>query len=283
MDCLDPPVQEAPEGLWFCPLCPSSHMRHSESAPPQEFEPEPKLEPPIDPALQMDIDPVLREMSVASSSHHTLPPDPHPHPKSRTAARGKRDRKGKARAVVSEEEDDEAIENGDIEVGIDEEEEIVEIVPQSPSTPRRKSANNRKRGKGRPRRQSESVPDDGESPGPPLRPQKRIRLVQRSPTPQLSPPRPRKTVRLRVSNQKGKGRARDDEEEEETRKGLFDDILSVDDRDTLKTSIFNSDKDRFERARQLAEVRYSIMLDFFDRGDPLTLSSCSRNSPLSLQ
>lgn len=163
--------------------------------------------------------------------------------------------------MVSEEEDDDATENGDVEVDIavNDEEEILELMPQSPSTPRRKSVNNRKRGKGRPRRQSESVPDDGESPGPPLRPQKRIRLIQRSPTPQPSPPRPRKTVRLRVSNQKGKGRARDDDEEEETRKGLFDDILSVDDRDTLKTSIFNSDKDRFERARQLAEVRFSIL------------------------
>lgn len=62
------------------------------------------------------------------------------------------------------------------------------------------------------------------------------------------------TLRLRLSS-KGKGKAReDDEEEDEVKQVLFDDVLDEDQRDVSRTTINASDKDRFEKARVLAEV-----------------------------
>lgn len=281
MDCLDPPMQETPEGKWYCPLCPTLPPVHeSESVPPLDLEPAPEPELPIDPALQMDIDPALREASVASSSHHSIQPEQPSLPKSR--ARGRRDRKGKGRAVLSEDEEDN--QNIDVEAEGEVEPEVAtleedmeeEVTFRTPAS-RRKSTNNRKRGKGRPRRRSESVPDDGESPGPPLRPPKRIRLVARPTTPEPTP-RPRKTVRLRFSNQKGKGKARDEDEDEEAKKGMFDDILNVEDRDTMKTTIVSGDKERFDKARNGADVctQFIIHMLIFDAA---MLLNCSRSSP----
>ena len=74
MDCLDPPLEENPEGSWYCPQCITS----PDSAPlpiDQELS-EPLLAPElqIDPALQMEseanmkIDPVLRGKSVDSTA-----------------------------------------------------------------------------------------------------------------------------------------------------------------------------------------------------------------------
>ncbi|GAW07781.1 histone acetyltransferase mst2 [Lentinula edodes] len=59
-------------------------------------------------------------------------------------------------------------------------------------------------------------------------------------------------VRLRIT-QKGKGKAKEREEEES--KGLFDDVLGGDERDTSKTVILPSDKQRFERSRAIAEEK----------------------------
>lgn len=74
---------------------------------------------------------------------------------------------------------------------------------------------------------------------------KRMRLRVRSPA-----PLPR--VRLLPPN-KGKGKEREDDEPP---KGLFDDVLSVDERDTGKTVIELGDKNRFERSRLAAEVSF---------------------------
>jgi hypothetical protein len=63
--------------------------------------------------------------------------------------------------------------------------------------------------------------------------------------------RPRMVVRLRLPA-KGKGKGREDDD---SQKGLFDDILGVDDRDTTKTAVEFGDKQRFERSRLVAEVR----------------------------
>jgi hypothetical protein len=58
-------------------------------------------------------------------------------------------------------------------------------------------------------------------------------------------------VRLRLpAKNKGKGR----EDDDGPQKGLFDDILGADDRDTTKTTVEFGDKQRFERSRLVAEV-----------------------------
>jgi hypothetical protein len=65
--------------------------------------------------------------------------------------------------------------------------------------------------------------------------------------------------RVRLNLGKGK--------EEEEVKGLFDDILTPSDRDTTHTSIFNTDKQRFERSRILPEVHifWSTIGTFYSR------------------
>jgi len=73
-----------------------------------------------------------------------------------------------------------------------------------------------------------------------LRHTKRMRVHASSPESTV------RRVRLRV----GRGKEYEDDEA----KGVFDDILTPEDRDTTQTSIFNMDKQRFERSRMLAEV-----------------------------
>jgi hypothetical protein len=87
---------------------------------------------------------------------------------------------------------------------------------------------------------------DFDIPVPPP-PKKKQRLRVHSPAPPAQVTYPRVKIRLRIP---GKGKAR----EEEERKGLFDDILSVEDRDTVKTTVEATDKLRFERSRAAAEV-----------------------------
>jgi len=81
----------------------------------------------------------------------------------------------------------------------------------------------------------------------PVRAGKRSRpLQQRTPAP-INLPR----IRLRLPGQRGKGKER---EEEESPHGLFDDILSPEERNTTKSLITNTDKLFFERSRIAAEV-----------------------------
>ncbi|KAF9060485.1 acyl-CoA N-acyltransferase [Rhodocollybia butyracea] len=79
-----------------------------------------------------------------------------------------------------------------------------------------------------------------------------MRLRLQSPT-QPSTPIPK--VRLRL-NQKGKGKGKQREEDEV--KGLFDDLLADEERDTSKTIVLLSDKQRFEKSRAIAEVNEPI-------------------------
>jgi len=65
-------------------------------------------------------------------------------------------------------------------------------------------------------------------------------------------------VRLRLPAQ-GKGKEKEESSDEEPLKGLFDDILTPEDRDTSKTAISHADKLRFERSRQAAEVSITII------------------------
>jgi hypothetical protein len=92
-------------------------------------------------------------------------------------------------------------------------------------------------------------------PSPPI---KRPQLKITPPRPPESPPR-RMVVRLKLPAQ-GKGKEREDSSDEEPLKGLFDDILTPEDRDTSRTAIIHNDKLRFDRSRQAAEVSITIIM-----------------------
>ncbi|KAH9940994.1 hypothetical protein B0H21DRAFT_710749 [Amylocystis lapponica] len=79
---------------------------------------------------------------------------------------------------------------------------------------------------------------------------KRMRIHLSSPAP---PSQPVPVLRLRLPP-RGKGKAREDDPEE-TKHGLFDDVLTPEDRDTASTSIASTDKQRFERSRLTAEEK----------------------------
>jgi hypothetical protein len=83
-------------------------------------------------------------------------------------------------------------------------------------------------------------------------PVKRPQLKITPPRPPESPPR-RMVVRLRLPAL-GKGKEREDSSDEDPPRGLFDDMLTPEDRDTSRTTIIQADKLRFERSRQFAEV-----------------------------
>jgi hypothetical protein len=108
------------------------------------------------------------------------------------------------------------------------------------TSPARTPKSKRRKGKGRATR----VHDNSEDDEPHPKPKKQRRLRLESPAP-LS--RPIVKIRLRIP---GRGKAK----EEEEKRGLFDDILPLEDRDTVKTSIELSDMSRFERSRTAAEV-----------------------------
>ncbi|KAG5653382.1 hypothetical protein H0H81_000769 [Sphagnurus paluster] len=156
----------------------------------------------------------IRESSIASSSRSHIPKPTRP--------KGKAKARGKAKAILVEDSDSE-----DPDVVGD---------TLKPS-----------RARGRVKKTKATLPkmtqysDEDLIPLSPRR-QKRAR-VQQSPN---AIPR----IRLRLPTQKGKGKER---EEDEPVKGLFDDILNEEDRDTSKTSITAGDKQRFERSRIIAE------------------------------
>jgi histone acetyltransferase MYST4 len=66
-------------------------------------------------------------------------------------------------------------------------------------------------------------------------------------------------VRLRLPVQ-GKGKEKEESSDDELAKGIFDDILNPDDRDTSRTVITPGDKLKFERSRQAAEVRVIFVM-----------------------
>ncbi|TFK72958.1 hypothetical protein BDN72DRAFT_815391 [Pluteus cervinus] len=168
--------------------------------------------------------PQTRDSSVASSSKSVLPSVKIP----------KRARnKGKGRAPVEAVSDD-----GDGE----EEEEEEESTPRaSRGRPRIRSA---KKSRGRPPKEK---PQSEEEETYSSSPAKRRRIRVSSPVQRQHLPR----VRLRLPAQnKGK-----DREEEEPPKGMFEDILTTEERDTSKTTITNLDRVCFDRSRRVAEEK----------------------------
>ena len=88
-----------------------------------------------------------------------------------------------------------------------------------------------------------------------------MRIKLRSPAPDHTvsstnnAPQRKVYVRLRLPMQ-GKGKGKEEPEDDDPNAGMFDDLLNEEDRDTFKTNILARDKDRFEKSRVVAEVRY---------------------------
>lgn len=203
MDCLDPPIEDAPPGKWHCPLCPP--------LPPQELDPQftDQMQ-----NLQVSLDPNPSDAPLGSTSRDEIRGDE----STSTAAESDVDSGGEA----------------------------------TPKTSIRK-------GKKKVQSKGKAVmrePQQGrEAPFSPMAAFKRKRLRLSPPTPPL---RSLPTIRLRLPPQpprsKGKGR---EEDPEEIKRGLFDDVLTPEDRETTYTTITEKDRERFEKTRLAAEVRVS--------------------------
>lgn len=219
MDCLQPPLEESPPGKWYCPAC--TQTPSGICAPPEEEQlameqapPEPELE--HKPELEsQQIEPSDGESSVTSTSRSE--------PQSTThKSRSKKKAKIKT-GLMTEQESDVDVENE---------------TPVAPSRPRRKSTYSSRANRDR----------EIESLGSPST-VKRPRL-------KITPPQPpHLSVKLRLSQlPSGKGKAKEESSDEEPQKGMFDDYLNPEQRDTTKTIITVRDKLRFESSRKSAEV-----------------------------
>jgi hypothetical protein len=120
----------------------------------------------------------------------------------------------------------------DMEVDVD-----TTLPSVTPRPQKRKSI--RPKTKARPRQETATI----YTPSPITQRSQRVR--GRPVSPPSSPPK----IRLRLP-----GRGRQEEE-----KGIFDDILTAEDRDTSKTTVTNGDKQKFDNSRRTAEV--SVVLD----------------------
>jgi len=229
MDCVQPPIQDPPEGEWHCPECPPvlpdnipylPTYQNAEDVPP----------PPLSPTV------LQREPSVASTSRSVIPAQP-------TSTKPKRIRKSTAKVKAR------------LNALAAEESEHDVPQPETPMAPRPRGRPPKGTIRPKPRAptaSSEAEPDEH------IRTPRRKRPRESSPPPTTLSAR---MVRLRIPPQKGKGKER--EEEELSPHGLFDDFLGVEDRDTSKTTPSNTDKLLFERSRILAEVRrYCSTLSF---------------------
>lgn len=143
---------------------------------------------------------------------------------------------GRAPVVVVSSEDDEdeeeSEEDDDMNIGVSS--SVIPKIKIGKGTVQQKSYKSRKR------------PPALNMSATPARPPKRSKMP-----PPPTPSSPIRRIKLTM------GRATRQREEEEARKGMFDDILNDDDRDISKTSIVATDKNMFEKARQVAEVRFS--------------------------
>jgi hypothetical protein len=162
-------------------------------------------------------------------------------------------RKGKQKIIATD--------DSDSDVDIDEDDGGGSVVYQSR---RRKKTYNKGRARGR----RNSDDEEASSPVSPKRPRLRV----------TSPvaPRPRMVVRIRLPA-KGKGKGREDSLGPQ--KGLFDDILGVDDRDTARTTVEFLDKQRFERSRLIAEVSSPTCNVQFMYPKPIPSSDTGKTSP----
>ena len=94
MDCLQPPLEEAPTGKWHCPMCPPPHLPELfQPQPPPEIQAEsyPEIHNTTDQGSPSNFQPI-RASSVASTSYSH-------EPQTRAAS----SRKGKGKAIFTDE------------------------------------------------------------------------------------------------------------------------------------------------------------------------------------
>ncbi|TFK40263.1 hypothetical protein BDQ12DRAFT_711658 [Crucibulum laeve] len=240
LDCMNPPMDAAPEGDWHCPMCSPLLPDEQISFQPEDFQ---QLPPPQTPTI--------RGSSIASSSqamHRNTQSQPRDKKKGTFKSRGGGKGKGRGRPTIAT--DDSESEEVDVEM------EATPVVSRPRGRPK-----SSKKGKGKQKRpvvkeevgeeeeememvEEEEGEEEGQPSSPPLRQPKRKR--RRDSTPPVHYPR----VRL-LPPQKSKGKEREEDEP----RGLFDDILKPEERDTAKTTITTQDKDKFERSRAIAEEK----------------------------
>jgi hypothetical protein len=137
MDCLQPPLEEAPTGKWHCPVCPPLHLPELLQPPPPEAEFHPDIHITTDQESPSNFQPA-RASSVASTSYSH-------EPQTRAAS----SRKGKGKAICTDESE-----------------------VESPLTRRQRRAKNNNKGNSRMSETEEEEPD----PDPTPRAVKRMRL-----------------------------------------------------------------------------------------------------------
>jgi len=228
MDCVDPPFQDPPEGKWHCPICPPVPLdgRMNPHFPDSQF-PDQSQDTQHTPATD-------REPSIASSSRSVAVADVEtpapPRGKKNRKSTGRKKRAPKHLAMSEGSDNDDAI---DVET----------MTPVATSTRTRVRGQTTKSAAAKGKARAIS-PDDAVVPTP-------TRALKRKRARESSPPPPTK-VRLRIPAQRGKkGKER---EEDDTPRGMFDDILTPDERSTSMTTPMNADKIMFERSRLIAEV-----------------------------
>jgi hypothetical protein len=215
---MDPPLDEPPDGEWHCPQCPPVIPGHVQMLDVQYLQGNGQLNSndPIDLTREASPSPVVETLSASTR-------------------RGKRKvgRKGKGRASRAVPAADPSEAGEDVEIEVD---DTPVITPRVSIKPRKSGT-----------RQRAPSSEEEEPVNTPVRAPRRRRSTQIPATP---PPATSLRVRLRIPV-RGKGKER---EEDEASHGLFDDILSPEERDTSKTTITNTDKLYFERSRVTAEV-----------------------------
>lgn len=256
MDCLDPPLEAPPEGNWRCPQC--ANARHSEAPDEQqesqsrqnsqqvEEPPEMQIDPALQPSPEPEVDPALmeREPSVAASSSAVgAEQSPRTLQKQRHLLR---DRRGKFRSTTLVSDDEVETETAD-------EPSQSLVSARSRSRPNRAKVS-------RPRQSTEE-----DEQATPTRSPKKLKVTvpaSRAVSKHSGANRSKVLVRLKL-NPKGKGKAKEEDEEDEPQRGLFDEVLDPDERDVMKTTVFSKDKERFEKARLLSDVRLRLLVSFY--------------------
>jgi len=167
MDCLQPPLEEAPTGKWHCPMCPPLPLPafFQPQLPPElQAEPHPEIHSNTDQGSPSNFQPI-RASSVASTSYSH-------EPQTRAAS----SRKGKGKAIFTDESEIE-----------------------SPLTRRQRRAMKESRGRGRTSETEEEEPEIDSTP----RAVKRMKLKLGT----RPPPQSRVVVRLKLPpKSKGKER-----------------------------------------------------------------------------
>ncbi|TFY53997.1 hypothetical protein EVJ58_g9122 [Rhodofomes roseus] len=225
MDCLQPPLEEAPPGTWYCPLCEDALAQDAQSASQSDIHHPTKVPPVANPPFPYP--------SPVPEHPTKLPPEHIAAYRSSSIASSSR-----------------LTGRGHDMVGVTDESEVDADGEATPAALRQKNKK-KQRPKGKTPMRDEPDADDAT---PSTRAHKRPRVRVASPAPPSSPTQRSGTgLRIRLPF-RDKGKAREDDPGDAP-KGMFDDILSPEDRDMAETSILPVDKQRFEKSRVAAEER----------------------------